>query len=414
MLLELPIQLDIYLNYQPDADAIRASYVGFNFSLTTIVLIVLYGLWLAEPAIQPGRVQRLSFRPALPLFTYVVFVTLSVFAARDAMLASFEIWFVWQSFLLYFYVINRVRSRDDVLFVITMLLIGLVFQGLVMIGLRVIGHSVTIGHVKARVDGTRVGGTVGSPNVAAMYLTLLLAPALSMLLTRSGRSNRLLAALGFGLGTLALLLTLSRGGWIATAVSMALLGMVGWHRGWLSLRVPALVALAALPVGALYSGTMVERMTDDGGSAGSRVPLMKIAFDIISDQPMTGVGANNYVLHTAEHTTLETASSYKSAVHNKYLLIWAETGIGALLAFLWFLLATIRRGWRTWLRGDAVLSPLALAFTVAIMGQMIHMGVARFSGRPPVQMLWLVAAIITATYLVSGREGQGAVENYRG
>jgi O-antigen ligase len=73
-----------------------------------------------------------------------------------------------------------------------------------------------------------------------------------------------------------------------------------------------------------------------------------------------------------------------------------ETGIVGLSAFLLFLLTTIRTGWRAWLRRDRLLSPIALALILAMVGQMVHMFVDVFISRPQVQSLWLCAALVAA------------------
>ena len=57
---------------------------------------------------------------------------------------------------------------------------------------------------------------------------------------------------------------------------------------------------------------------------------------------------------------------------------------------------TIRRGWQCWKLQDRFLSPLALGFTAAIIGHMIHMYVDLFNGRPQVQLLWLIAGLVDA------------------
>jgi len=413
ILLELPIQLDVYLFYRPELDEMRASFPGLNFSLTTVCLAVLYGLWFSETMGEPLRRRAsLMWRMTLPLASYVALVTLSMLTADDVTLAFFEVTLYWQTFLLYFYLVHQIRSRDDVLFVVTMLLVGLLVQGLLMVALWIAGGNIKIPYISTRLDeGGRVGGTIGSPNTAASYLTLLLAPALALFLTRVRRGLRFLAGLACMLGGVALILTLSRGGLIATAVSMALLVLFGWHRGWISWKAPVFTVLAALVVLALFSGPIAERISDpDQGSAYSRIPLMRLAFAMISENPVLGIGANNFTPNIGRYLTIDTGAAYLSAVHNRYLLIWAESGFLALLAFLWFLLSTIRRGWRCWLRRDPLLSPLALAFSVAIAGQMIHMTVARFSGRAQVQFLWLVAALITAMYAMESRSPEGGSE----
>src|SRR5439155_18314025 len=94
-------------------------------------------------------------------------------------------------------------------------------------------------------------------------------------------------------------------------------------------------------------------------------------------------------------------------VHNKYLLVWSEAGIGALLAFLWFLGSTLRRGWSLWRRDDPLLSPLALGLTAGIIGQTVHMSVDIFQSRPQIQLLWLVAGLLVAMQNVARETRDG-------
>lgn len=399
ILLELPIQIDTYLNYRQDAADLNA-IVGLNISLTTLCLTILYALWLAELLAKVSKPPRDLLRLSLPLLTYLVIVTISVLVARDVELAIFEISLLFQTFLLYIYIIQAVRTRQDVLFVVTFLLIGLFLQGLFMIGLRGIGQSVNFGVILGRVDSSmRVGGTIGSPNSAASYLTLLLAPALSLLLSQTGLWHKRLAALSFGIGIIALILTLSRGAWSAVGISVTLLCLLAWRRGWLSLSAPVILLVCVLLILLFFQDTILARLLgDDNGSAEARLPLIRIAFLMVKDHPWLGVGANNFAVSMGPYITPEFSRAWLSTVHSKYMLVWAETGTGGLLAFVWFLLATIRRGWQVWSRNDRFLSALAIGFTLAIMGQMIHMNAALFNGRPQIQMLWLIAGLITAMY----------------
>ena len=83
-------------------------------------------------------------------------------------------------------------------------------------------------------------------------------------------------------------------------------------------------------------------------------------------------------------------------MHNKYLLVCAETGIGGLLAFIGFLMVTIRRLWQCWKRHDHLLSPLALGFMAGTLGMMADMLVEVYRGRPVMQALFLIAGLATA------------------
>jgi O-antigen ligase len=199
------------------------------------------------------------------------------------------------------------------------------------------------------------------------------------------------------LGGVALIFTFSRGGWMALALSVTLICLVGWRRRGFSLKTP--IALLLI-LGMLYlpfqSVISARLFGDDNGSAQSRVPLMKLAFRIIEDNPVLGVGANNFTVVMDRYLTPDFRHSFLFAVHNKYLLVLSETGIAGLLAFLAFLLDAFRKGWQCWTRQDAVLSPIALGLAAGIAGHLVHMNVDVFRGRPTQQMLWLVAGLLTA------------------
>ncbi len=377
---------------------------GFNISATTLLLGVLYFLWLSELLSRTRRLSPSTIRLSLFSVPYLVFVGLSVVIAHDKKLALREVFLLLQTFLLFVYLVDSIHTRQDVLFVVAMLLIGLVFESVVVLGIRFIGHTVELGPIMARMDiGNRVGGTFGSPNDTAGLLSLLLVPSLSILLTRLGTGYRALSILAFGVGGLALIFTLSRGGWIAFTLSIALFYLLARPGNWLPVRVQVfiVITIAVLFIG--FESVIFRRLTaDDGGAAESRVALMEVAFQMIEDQPILGVGANNYgsVLEKYRGSFEDSDNFWLYTVHNKYLLLWAEIGIGGLLAFLFFVAFTIQRGWRCWQSKDLVLSPIALGFVAALVGQLAHMMAESYNDRPQVQALWLVAGVVTAMSLI--------------
>jgi O-antigen ligase len=241
----------------------------------------------------------------------------------------------------------------------------------------------------------RTGGTVGPPNAAAGYLGVLLPAAAAVLLTRLGRGQKILAAAALGLGLLALLFTFSRGGWIACAVALAGLGGLAWWRGWIKLPVVLLLAAGAGLVLVLAQDLIVARWLTNDPTAG-RVPLLQMAGRIIADHPLLGVGANNFSVVLPHYVTPEFSGDWIYIVHNKYLLVLAEAGLGGLLAFLWFLAATVRQAWQRGRLADPLLGPLAWGLAAALTGRLIHMNMDTFKDRPSTQLLWVVAALVAA------------------
>jgi putative inorganic carbon (HCO3(-)) transporter len=406
VILDIPFQFGTHLFYR-EVDAARGALGGLSISATTIALAGLYVSWFIRSQANRSSDARPSFRINLPLLLYLAITAISVAVAQDVSLSLFEVFLLLEACLVYFYVANNVRTRQDVLFVVSLLLIACLLESIAMILIKFNGMPSTLWgaptHVHIETDAKegfmRIGGTVGSSNFAAAYLSISLASAASSLFTNLGRAYKWLAVTVLGLGGVALIFTFSRGGWMALALAVTVICLLVWSRRGFSLKTPIAVLLI---LGILYlpfqSVISARLLGDDKGSAESRIPLMKLAFRIIEDNPVLGVGANNFTVVMDRYLTPEFRHSFLFAVHNKYLLVLSETGIIGLLAFLAFLLDALRKGWQCWVLQDRLLSPLALGFAAGIAGHMVHMSVDVFRGRPTQQLLWLVAALLTAMH----------------
>jgi len=403
-LLDIPFQFGTHLFYR-EQDAASGALGGLSISATTIALFGLYLSWFLRSMAGRSRHARPSIDLNLPLVFYLTFTALSLVVVQDVSLSFYELFLLLQLYLVYVYVAHNVSTRRDLLFVASFLLIGCLIESLAMIALSFTGMPSTIWglpthiHIQtgAREAFMRIGGTVGSSNEASAYLSLLLAVAASFLFTNMGRPYKWLAAAVLGFGGAALILTFARGGWLAFILALVILCFVIWRRGGLSLKAPiviiAVLTLLYLPFGGDISTRLFG---DDKGSAESRIPLTYLAFRIIGDHPVLGAGSNNFSVVMDRYLTPEFRHGFLYAVHNKYLLIWAETGIGGLLAYLAFLFGSLRKGWECWRQSDRFLSILALGFTAAIVGHMVHMSVDLFRVGPVQELLWLFAALLTA------------------
>jgi O-antigen ligase len=125
---------------------------------------------------------------------------------------------------------------------------------------------------------------------------------------------------------------------------------------------------------------------------------MNLAFRIIAEHPMLGVGSNNFSTAMDSYVTREFRNGFLYTVHNKYLLVWTEVGAGGLLAYLAFLFGVLRKGRACWRFNDPLLSPIALGFIAAGVGYMVHQTVDIFHDRAVTQLLWLVAGLLVAMH----------------
>ena len=262
----------------------------------------LYGAWLIDRLVHRHRSARVPVGLVLPLALYVGVATLSLFVAADVGLYARGLVLLVQMFLLYVYLVGTIRTRQDVRFVVCWLLYGLVCEGLI-IALSAVGavfarrRAYRFGRTPLEEFGmaARFAGTVGSPILAAGYLEMHLAPALAILVTNLGRYYKTLAVLGLSLGSVALIGTFSRGGWLAASLSLTIVYFLLWRRRRLSPAVPVCSSSSYRPLRCCsMRASPVVWPAMIGGSARSRVPLMIMAWDIITDRPVLGVGANNY------------------------------------------------------------------------------------------------------------------------
>jgi len=410
LLLDIPFRLDIELGYAAEAGE-QGALAGWLVSVTTIALVGLYALRLVEAA--PGRAREAPqgrARACLPGVAYVAAVAVSALTAYSVRLTIYELFLLLQMLLLYTYLVTAVRSRGEVRFVLAVLVFGLLLEAVVMIGIQSWGGGFELGGLKFVSAEGRVGGTVGHPNVAAGYLGLVLAPTLSVLAMPVGRGWRAVAASAWAAGLIALLLTGSRGGLAAFLVSHLLLLWFIRRRGWVSGKVLVGIAVVAALLGAGLSRDVASRLREQQ-AAYSRVTLAWVALRMIGEHPVAGVGGNNSPVLMERYVPRELSDEWLARIHNKYLLVLAETGPLGLLTFLWLLLATLRHGWRAARGGDPVLAPLACGFSAATAGIMLHMLVDAFSSntRPVLQILWVTAGLTAAIALI-GREKAGATE----
>jgi putative inorganic carbon (HCO3(-)) transporter len=403
VVLDIPLQIGTHFYYRED-DAALGALGGLGISVTTIALSGLYLSWCIRALAQRGNEGRPALHFSVGLTSYLAIAALSTLLAQNVTLSLFELFLFFESYLVYVYVANTIRTRQEILFVVKFLLIGCLLESSLMVAARFMDMQAILGTVSlkfqidpdaARAGLLRVGGTVGSPNTAAAYLGIVLVAAASVIFASVQRGLKWLAAGVLGLGGVALIYTYSRGGWVAFALAIIGLCWVARRRRRLALAAPIVTAavftLLSLPFYDLISDRLFG---SDKGSAESRVPLMKLALRISKDNPLLGVGPNNFTAAMDRYLTPEFRRGFLYAVHNKYLLVLSETGIAGMLAYVAFLLGTLRNGWQTWKAGDRLLSPLALGFTAAIVGHMVQMSVELFRGRPVQQLLWLIAAVL--------------------
>jgi putative inorganic carbon (HCO3(-)) transporter len=401
IIFDVALEWGFNLHYDTAAANIGA-LGGLDISITTFALTGLYGLWFMEWLSRPKQTPRIAWRSATPLLVYLLFVALSVGVAAHRSLALFELALLLQSLCVFLYFGSHLRDEAEARFIAVALVACLLLEGAVVIAsargfnINTLGLQ-TYREVASNGGTTRYGGTIGSPNTAATFFATLLPLAIVFFVMPVSRSLKRLAGVAAAVGIIALVLTLSRGGWLAFLTAMVVI-IVAFARRHSEQRGRLFTGLLVVGILSLpFAGIVTDRITQsDQGSAQSRIPLIEISSQVVHHNPILGVGVNNVGMVMRETANLDFGQNWIYTVHNKYLLVWAESGLGALIAFLWFLIATVRRGFRCWRRDGPFMAPFALALAAAVCGQMVQMTVEIFQSRPQVQLLWLIAGVLVA------------------
>ena len=338
----------------------------------------------------------------MTLAATIAWLTFSLAWSEDPGRGLEDLWHWYVVALLFVVVVTTVTTRRALKLIVAAFVAGAVIS--VAIGLFD-GSLVSSLHGAARFAGEE-----GDPNVlaAAILPAIVLAAAL-LTDTRSSALRGLLV------GAIALLIaglvaTESRGGAVAGVV--AIMAAFVLFRG--RRRQVAAVAALALGVAALTfvssPGTW-ERVTSYKNDNG-RSDLRTVAWRMGMDEPVTGVGLNNFEVRSPDFVREPGALTYVGLivddphlVHNTYLQLFAEDGIVGLALFLGIVGGCLRAAKlaadRFGARGERQLQTLAHAVMVATISVLA----ADFSlSAATEQRLWLLLALGPALLTVASRD----------
>lgn len=268
---------------------------------------------------------------------------------------------LWVTAVLLFMVARRaLASRDAMIPLALCCVVLLALAGITSL-LQVAGVEPPWRGVSTYLNQGRMTGTAGNPvNLAGLALLTIWTGGLSLVRRDLGRVVRVVLGVGSVLGLAALVLAVSRAGYLSWGLGgVVLLGAL-----WLArdrrraALVAALLALVAVSVvlynprgGELASGVVgveQEAAGDTGGSSlsesdQSRVEFWRIGLKAVAARPLTGYGQGAYVVAYREHvspqTMIERPNVAVSDPHQLELLLASGSGVPGLLLGLALLLS---------------------------------------------------------------------------
>ena len=266
-------------------------------------------------------------------------------------------------FLVFFY---GLRSTDDAIVVLKVLLLCFALSHVVAV-LDALGF-VRIGDIEMRGDG-RVQGTVGESNQYGVLVALSL-PAIAAAVFSTRGLWRLVWMGAAAITALTLIMTVSRGAFVATAVASVLAlylfrRYVKPHK--LVMAVAGSLVAAVLAVGGAFAlgfgDLLYHRMlgsaaqsSDLGGLSSGRTIIWAHVIEVMLEHPLTlltGFGWNAY-----------STMPFRWATHNHYLWEWFNLGLIGLVCSVLLLVLPIRVALSASRVADAATRPHLMGFVV--------------------------------------------------
>ncbi len=381
----VPIRVTMHLTEAMVYDRAHSAS-GFVISVFDCLVIVLVLAWLRRIVLYNQPIRWLP-RYTVPA---ALLLPLVVYAGSRAVVDQVSAWWMilryLESYLLFLYLVNNIRPVRDY-YLHSMAVCGcLVFEGMVGFAQELTGSNVGMeifGAPKKRsteVKGTetmsRMVGTLATPNAFAAMLSLFIAHPAGLMFANL-RRHKLLIFGALMLTGLTILGTKSRGVWLSSGLvfGYALYRLLRMRLrtsrtllafGWMMFFV--IIILVATP------GVMHRLITDDQGSTDARVYMNQIAFNLIQDNPWTGVGWDNYtqVFGKYDTTAVNHSAEFPFIVHNGFAYVASEYGVPALLLLLWIWLLVLKDTLHLKPAGFTFVQMMAFFLPWAFVGRLIQ------------------------------------------
>ena len=208
-------------------------------------------------------------------------------------------------------------------------------------------------------------------NAVALYLVPLIAFAGAVVLHWPNRRERLIAAAFVLVGVFAVLLSFSRGGYLALAAVAVGLALSHRYR-WLLAAGAAVAAGLLLIVPALRRRVQTEiNFSDPHNTLVGRSHLWDASLQMLRDHPIFGAGLSGFASAIAPYWNPFHPDRF-GYPHNIVLNFWSETGLLGLTAFAWIFVATFLLAWRGWRHGVDEWRVVHLGVMLALVAVLVH------------------------------------------
>lgn len=254
----------------------------------------------------------------------------------------------------------------------------------------------------------RVYSFFDNPNTFANVLVFFAPLMLTLTIYAPKKWTKAVFAFAFIVAVAALLMTYSRGAWLAFAVSIAIVVMLLRPRLIPFFVVAVIVMIPFLP--ASIFNRLITIFVGGDSSINSRAYIYTAMYELIKDYPLSGVGLGAAaVKKVADYGGYYQAHFPFIHAHSIYMEIWAESGITALVSFLLTVFFALKKGVTTTKRSgtNGLLKGVGAGCVGGITGAMVF-GITDYAWYYPRVMVffWLLAAMVYTAAKLCDRTGK--------
>lgn len=381
------------------------SYWNNMYSLVLSLLgLVLF--WLGSLSDAKSRIDLSDIGPWPVIFATVC--CLSLLWSQDFSISLRFLFFTLTCILTVTVFVSSVKSENQLLRIVELLALGLLICSLYGLYQSYIGveasSSFTDLDTNAGMPG-RVFSFFKNPNAFANLLVYFI-PLMAAMIFYSPTWREKLFFFGVtGIACLALLFTMSRGGWLALAVSIFVLALCLCPR-WVPLFV--ILVIAAVPLLPDMIKARILSIFAGDSSVSSRNYIYSAVVRLLEGNWFFGVGLGTSALKRGiAYYDVYYASFPFVHAHNILLEIWAESGIFAALSFVLTICASFIKGLAARRRSSSPLLKAIVSGALAgLTGSMVF-GLTDYAWTFPriMVLFWFLFAILyTAIKLTKNNE----------
>lgn len=336
---------------------IKIGIVGALFSIPFLpdILSLLFIIFLVMVYFYDHLIKRknsLNFEPVyIPMILFGIIIFIGTITSINPVGSFRDLTIHFVSLGLVFVMVNSINRLEEFNVIVIFVVFSATIVALIGLYQYVVGVPIDAAWVDVENNPdikARVYSVFGNPNVLAEYLIMTIPLSISLMWYSKKIHKKIIFLATSGVLILALVLTLSRGGWIGFAFSALIFVLLVEKRLLLSAIPIVLGGILFLPQSILHRIMSIGNFADSSNAY--RLKMWEITLDIIKDNPIAGVGLGHLPFKETFETYIRTMPTYHA--HNTYLEIAAELGIPGLIAFLILLFVVFKYGIQTLINGE--------------------------------------------------------------